>query len=192
MIHKLEQRLATWAETQPEDAQLTVLDYVVDWIESGNTLTQLADEVSKEMNFDISRALLTNYVVSLDPNGKRRLERARHEGAHGNVDQAIKILDNASPDKEQLIKAKQRADVRLWTAERWNKRDLGRAPDVQITVNNNTLHLDAMRMRQAQLTRQQETVRALPPSDARLISVETTHPAEDDIADVIGIEPGES
>jgi hypothetical protein len=192
MIHQLERRLAAWTETQEEEKQYTVLDYVVDWVESGRTLLQLSNEVGEAMQWDISRAMLVNYVTAGDPILKRRLEKARLEGAHGAVDVATQIIDDAPTyDKEQLAKAKARADVRLWTAERWNKKELGKAADVQITVNNNTLHIDAMRVRQHQLLASDHEERQLeaPASRARLISVETTQVAEDVIADVVSIEP---
>lgn len=188
MIHVLERRLALWLETQDEGKEYTVLDYVIDWVESGNTLTKLADEVSEVMKWDISRAMLTNYVTGGDPIVRRRLEKARLEGAHGAVDQAVKIIDAANTsDKEQLQKAKMQADARFWVAERWNRTDLGKAPDISVVVNSNTLHLDAMRMRAVQLE-PANRVTAGEAQRARLISVETTHSDGSVIADAIDAE----
>lgn len=196
MIQILEKRLAQWSETQEEERVYTVLDYVVDWVESGKTLLSLSNEVGEEMEWDISRAMLVSYVTAGDPLLRRRLEQARQEGAHGAVDVATQIIDDASTmDKEKLMKAKMRADVRLWTAERWNKKDLGKAPDVLVNINHNTMHLDALRRRSimaaTSVVQEQEQL-ATAPSPARLISVSSTQPAEDVIADVISIERGES
>lgn len=196
MIQILERRLRDWTETQPEDKEYSVLDYVCSWIESGFTLTMLADQISEEMKWDISRAMLTSYVTNEgDAAAKRRLEQARLAGAHGLNDQAIKIIDNASVDKDSLTKAKMRADTRQWTAERWNRKDLGKAPDVAITVNNNTMHLDALRRRAfAQISPgQDESLPDRAQPRARLYrGAEESAQQPDDIADVIAIEPGES
>lgn len=195
MIHQLERRLAEWVETQPEDQTFDVADFACSWVASGNTMTQLADEISASMGFDISRDMVMRYLNEGRPDLSRRLEKARRDGAHGMVDQAIKTADNASTfSKEDLQKAKQQTDVRLWVAERWNKKELGRAPDTVITVNNNTLHLDALRARQLQRSSQEK--RVLEPqlsyAPARLIDAgNSAQEQADDIADVISIEPSE-
>lgn len=195
MIHQLERRLAKWAETQDEDQSYDVADYVCSWVRSGFTITKLTDELSEDMKWDISRDMLMRYLNEGRPDMARRLEKARQEGAHGMVDQAIKIVDSTPADKELIQKAKLQADTRMWTAERWNKKDLGRAPDTQIVINHNTLHLDAMRARQLQRAHQAERVLDQPGSyaPARLIEgADSSAESVDVIADVISIEPGAS
>jgi hypothetical protein len=190
MIQVLERMKNEWAQTQDvEPMTLTALDYAVSYVASGGTLTQLATDVSKALEWDISRDMLMRYLGEGQPDARRRFEDARSTGAHGLVEQAIQIADEANTsDKEHLAKAKMRADARLWTAERWNRKDMGKAPDVQITVNHNTLHLDALRVRQLQLAEQRNALPASEPVRARLIGVETTQVSEDVIDAVI--EPG--
>jgi hypothetical protein len=192
MAWELERRLAEWTQTQDEGSY-DVLDYACSWVASGHTLTKLTDEISETLKWDISRDMLMRYLKDGRPDAARRLEQARLDGAHGMVDQGIKIIDDASTaDKEQLMKAKMQAEIRQWTAERWNRKELGRAPEVQITVNNNTLHIDAMRTRQVQLSNHEERVLEPAQSRARLIDAKSLAHDEDVIADVVSIESGES
>jgi hypothetical protein len=189
MIQALERRKNEWLETQ-EDDTLDVLDYAESWIASGKTLTRLSDEISDEVKFEISRDMLKRFLgEGRKAEADKRLAEARNDGAHGMVETAIKIVDDANTsDKEQLAKAKMKAETRLWAAERWNRKDMGKAPDVSVVINHNTLHLDALRVRQLQLAEQRN---ALPASDvarARLISPDRSV-SEVDVIDAV-IEPG--
>jgi hypothetical protein len=191
MIQVLERMKNEWAQTlDAEPATLTALDYAVSYVASGGTLIQLAYDVSQALQWDISRDMLMRYLSEgREAEAKQRFENARSTGAHGLVEQAIKIADEANTsDKEQLTKAKMRADARLWTAERWNRKDMGKAPDVSVVINHNTLHLDALRVRQLQLAEQRNALPASEPTRARLISPDRSV-SEVDVIDAV-IEPG--
>jgi hypothetical protein len=151
LLQCLERRTREWAETQ-DDGTYDMLDYAESWIAGGNTLTKLAAEISEDSKLEISRDMLKRVLAEgRKAEADRRLAEARIDGAHGLVEEAISIVDKASDaDKDKLTHAKMKAETRLWAAERWNKKELGRAPDVAITINNNTLHLDALRVRQVE------------------------------------------
>lgn len=121
------------------------LEYVVQWVEAGKTITELA----KDIGVDCTPEMISRYLYKTWPDTAGvALAKARSQGAHGMVDRALEILDDApTHDREHLTKAKMRADGRLWVAERWNKNELGRSPDTVVNINHNTLHLDAMRKR---------------------------------------------
>lgn len=167
MIHELERRTREWTETQDvELGELGHLDYAESFVASGGTMVRLADEISDAVGFEISRDMLKRYLAEgRRDEANKRLAEARHDGAHGLVEEAMRIVDDApTGDKEQLAKAKMKAETRLWAAERWNRNDLGRSAEVSIVVNNNTLHLDAMRKR---VVEQEKSAPALPLAHAR-------------------------
>lgn len=195
LIIELEKRTREWAQTHDEEQAgiYDHLDYAESWIASGKTLTKLADDIGESVGFELSRDMLKRYLSEgRKDEANKRLAEARNDGAFGLVDQAMQLVDDANTsDKEKLTKAKMQAETRLWAAERYNKRDLGKAADVQINLNMNTLHLDALRVRELE-REQQKAVPALDPSRARLIGVEMTQPAEDVIEAVILPNEGES
>jgi hypothetical protein len=181
-----------------EDETSTHLDYVCEWVSSGKTLTVLAEEITTAGQVGeidtgmLRRYLLRNWPADTDP----RLNKARRAGAHTMVEEARKLIDDTSDGatRDQLQRAKLRGDVRMWTAERWNKEELGKAPDIALTINHNTLHLDALRQRAvARVTPVKETVSvASGAAPARLIGVEVTQNESEaevvDITEDIGFE----
>lgn len=133
------------------------LEYVVDWVKGGKTLVELASDISVALNMriviagsvfeDITSRMITKYLNAKYPDtAGAQLAAARREGAHGMVAQAMQIADDVPADREEIAKAKLRVDTRLWAAERWNRDELGKAPEVALQLNVNALHLDAMRV----------------------------------------------
>jgi hypothetical protein len=134
------------------DDKATTLDYVVSWIESGRTMIELSKALTEDAGEEISDRYVSRYLH--DTYGDEyagRVGAARRIGAFAMVDQAIDIVDEASTfDKTHLAKAVARANVRQWTAERFNRKELG-APKGEGTTNItiNSLHIDALRARNA-------------------------------------------
>lgn len=135
------------------------LEYVVDWVKSGKTVVELASSISARLGSeieiggeifrDINARMISKYLITKWPDtAGAALAAARREGAHGLVAEAMQIADDVKADREDIAKAKLRVDTRLWAAERWNRDELGKAPEVQLNVNLNSLHLDAMRVKQ--------------------------------------------
>lgn len=146
MIAELEKR--TKEECEPGS---THLDYVVDWVAGGKTMVELAADIKDTINVEVSNMMLSKYIhLTWPETAGPALAAARKRGAHNLVAEAMGIADDAPNDRDAIRKAKLRSDVRLWAAERWNRDELGRAPEVQLNVNVNNLHLDAMRVRTLQ------------------------------------------
>ena len=84
----------------------------------------------------------------------------------------MQIADEVPADREQIAKAKLRVDTRLWAAERWNRDELGKAPEVALQLNINALHLDAMRVQRIPAKES-----AVPIAGARAFIIPTSDPA---------------
>jgi hypothetical protein len=149
MIAELERRAAAF-----DDA--TVLEYAVDWIGSGKSITELADDISDTLGHGdeyVTRHMLSKYLNAL-PGGAQALAEARGEGAHGLAESGIKMVDEAadSGSKEQIAGAKSAADFRLRMAGHWNRADYAPQQNgqVNVQVNFGQQHLDALRRRSVQ------------------------------------------
>ncbi len=142
--------LARAVEELEEDA--TTLDYVVSWIESGRTMIELSKALTEDAGEDITDRYVTRYLMNAyGDEYTGRVAAARRIGAFAMVDQAIDIVDEAPTfDKTSLAKAVARANVRQWTAERFNRKELGAPKDAGTTnITINSLHIDALRARNA-------------------------------------------
>lgn len=94
-----------------------------------------------------SHQLLYKYAHSTD---ERWAEfcKARKQGAHGLVEEAAEILENANPlFPGDVSKAREQAGHIRWMAERYNKDEFGGTPQVAVQLNIGALHLDALRAR---------------------------------------------
>lgn len=192
MVLELEQRTRLYFE----DDEHTVLDYVCAWQAGGNTLKRLAVEISEDTKLDppidsgtIRRWLNRTYDRDeLD----ERLAEARELGAHALVDAALDDAEEIDDTAAAKI-VRVRNDARHWTAERWNRRELGQSkPGVNVTLNVGTLHLDAMRQRNAEAARTPST-RDVPRARSSLLGGATDGLAEGGsaIADAIVIDPAD-
>lgn len=143
----------------------TVLEYAIDWVGSGKTLTELADSISRRLKQGdeyITRHMVSRYLNGL-PGGAQALNAARSEGAHGLADSGVKIVDDAEGgDREAIAAAKARADFRLRMAGFWNKPEYAAQQKGEVNVNFRLgdMHLDALRRRAVQ--GRVETPTALP------------------------------
>lgn len=174
------------------------LEYVVDWVKGGKTLVELASDLSSSLNMrividgsifeDITARMITKHLNAKFPDEAGvALAAARREGAHGMVAQAMQIADEVPADREQIAKAKLRVDTRLWAAERWNRDELGKAPEVALQLNINALHLDAMRVQRiAKESAVPAKESAVPIAGARAFIIPTSDPASrEELADEV-------
>jgi len=159
----------------------TLLDYVCGWLESGETLSSLTDELATELDLTISRNLLPNYLrAKYGEDGQARLAHARSIGATSMVEDARDIIDGAdASSRENLQHAQMRANIRTWTAERFNREQFGQPKQGSVTINVGHLHLDALRQRASLATQPRAIVG----------SVEVTQGSASDIAAGIAPEP---
>lgn len=130
-----------------EDEQESVLAFVLEWTKSGRTMLQLAEKISEGIESEVMRGTLDTYVRTLAPDATEQLRDARKIGAHGMLEESIDVTDKAG-DKDQAAVARGKASSRQWAAERWNREEMGQPkPGAGLTININTLHLDALRAR---------------------------------------------
>ncbi len=133
-----------------EEEDETPLEYVVGWLQGGKTMVELAAEISKDTKMDHTDRYITRYLSRAYPDTfASEAAAARKLGAFAMVDEARSIIDNAPTyDKTVLAKEIARASIRQWTAERFNRAELG-APKEQMQVNVSiaSLHMDALRQR---------------------------------------------
>jgi len=133
------------------DEGATVLDYVCGWLEGGDTMVALGRDLAEELNTKIPKNLLHNYLRSkYGEEGETRLAHARSVGATMMVDEAREIIDDADDSsREKLQHAQMKANMRTWTAERFNRSLYGQPKQGSVTINVGHLHLDALRQRAA-------------------------------------------
>lgn len=149
MITELERRAAAFDGA-------TVLEYACDWVGSGKTIAELAEDISDTLGHGddyVTRHMLSKYLNGID-GGAQALADARSEGAHGIADKGLKMVDDAatSGSKEDIAGAKSAADFRLRMAGHWNKREYApqQQAGVNVQVNFGQQHLDALRRRSVQ------------------------------------------
>lgn len=129
------------------DTGCTPLDFVDEWIGSGQSLLALADSLSASMGEPVRRDALSRLVYNFE-GGRTRLPEARRRGADALVDQAVKLMDEAPTDsREALTKTIKQVEFRQWLAERSYPGNWGGAKhsvNVGINLTLGELHLKAM------------------------------------------------
>ena len=150
-----------------EPSPYSILDYAVAWIENGQTLRRLADDLAVELGFPLWQGTLVSLLLETGGSeqvseNERRLSNARARGGHAAVEDAQAIVDAPMADQVDVSAAASRARVRLWTAERWNRAELGKAPEVQIAISASQLYLDALRAPRARAAMVAPSPLALP------------------------------
>lgn len=133
------------AEMDMEGA--TVLDFVVDWVASGRTVYDLARQVGADTKLDVTREMVSRYVNGLEEDASERIASARTRGATAMVEEAKAIVDEKRDTREELTRAKNQAEMRMWFAERLDRAAFGAPKQQPVQVTIQTLHLDALRSR---------------------------------------------
>ncbi len=147
MLAELERR------TREEfDGDATHLDFAEHWLSNGKSLQDLADAVGA------ARETLRRYLLELDAKAGERLDRARARGAHSLVDKATTAFDGivAFKPSDDITLAKSKSDMQLRVAALWNRDEFGAKPPASVNITFNTLHLDALRIRPATVTVEQQ------------------------------------
>ena len=133
---ELERRTRTeW----PDEPERTQLEWVAQYQAGGGLLKTLADECK------CSPAFLREYLrVKFGADAVRdALRRAREEGAHSLVEEALIKADVATPENANAVRLQ--VQTRQWVAERWNAAELGGQKQQGMTINIGTLMLEALR-----------------------------------------------
>jgi len=120
------------------------LDYACDWIAGGDTIAALADKLSIDVGHRVSRPHLSGILHGFAPDATERIEKARREGAHALVEQAVKIADEAELTTAGVQKAGLQVRTRQWTAEKFAPADFGSKITGVAHVSIGQLMLDAL------------------------------------------------
>lgn len=124
----------------PDEPEATTLDYVCRWLADGKTFRSLCRDlgVSAPMVYDSLNHAFGSDTV------RAEFAKAREVGAHQLVDEAIEIADDAPPEEAALANLRVRA--RQWTAERWNRRELGvdKGGSVSVSLSLGQLMINAL------------------------------------------------
>lgn len=110
---------------------------VLDRIANGETIGALAKELDCSRNF-------LGFTMNKDPELRGLLAVAKAEAASAYAEQALEIADTVVPDREEIQKAKLKIDQRRWMAEAYDHQQFGGAEKGGITMNVQTLHLEAL------------------------------------------------
>lgn len=124
----------------------TALDWVCNYVESGETLRALAKEL--DVTSGTLRLALERRFGRAEV--KTRIAAARIEGGHSMNDKAIERSQNIS-DKEDAAGARVEVGAYQFTAKTWNREQYGdrQTNAVQVNLGLPALHLDALRRRAA-------------------------------------------
>lgn len=155
------------------------LDGLVAYLESGGTLSALADEMTRDLGVAVSRSLLSYVAQRLEDDAPARLTAARRAGAAAHVETAMQIVDDADTSRRETVQhAKMRSDVRLWIAERTDSANFGASTKVTGSLTVGQLHLDALRARPT--VRPADPAAAIAASVVPFAVIESTSVAADD------------
>lgn len=153
MMAELERRTREYFEVEagaPSDH--SHLDYVVAWVEGGNTMRALVDAMGVDLGHEVSPALLSVYLYSNFRESEARLKQARARGAHSMLDDSISIVDEPQFDNVGVARAASRARTRVQVAERWNRAELGNQQQTNVAISITGLHIDALRAPRVTIT----------------------------------------
>ena len=136
--------------TQP----YTSLNYVADWIESGNTIKELAAELSRQLAHEVTYARIM--ATLREQHGatatEDALDASRARASHSLAETAMELVDAPADSNVDVSRAASRARTRQWMAERYNPAKYGMQKGVSVSVSIGLLHLDALRAQPARAT----------------------------------------
>ena len=111
-------------------------------ISDGRPLHQVAERAG------VSRFTLAEWLDS--PDREQLYKRARAKSATVLAESTIQIADNgAAESAPDPARDKLRIQARQWLAARWDRHQYGDRQDTGVTINVQSLHLDALRRRPA-------------------------------------------
>lgn len=124
-------------ERWPDEPERTHLEYIAERHAAGERMLDMAKELNVSYRMLHAYLTLTYGVESV----RQSLSHAREQAAHVLAEQQLGLSDEAN---ERNASAKRlQIESRRWLAERYNPREFGKAPAVQVNVG--VLMLDALR-----------------------------------------------
>jgi hypothetical protein len=114
---------------------------LVDRIANGETLAAVA------LSLDCSRGLLSTYL-NRDEGRRAILSRARGTSADAMAEETLTLADAATPATERV--ARLQIEQRRWLASKYLPDTYGEKAPASLTINVNTLHLEALKQLRAE------------------------------------------
>lgn len=147
------QRRAVLVLSQGEDHAPTMLDYVADRIESGETIKELALDLTDTLGDVVTYARIMAVLRAEhgDDAVEARLDASRKRASHCLAEDALAIVDQEVDSNVDVARAASRARTRQWLAEKWNRQQYGQDKGVSLHITTGSLHLDALRAAPASL-----------------------------------------
>lgn len=149
---KLKRQLALWV------AENGGWQRIIERIADGETVGHIAQSINLEGHGPISRSWLSHQING-NPKRKELVREARSIAAGAYAEKAMDIADEVLPDRDHVAKAKLRVDLLMKHAASLDPQTWGEKKEpAGVTVNIQTLHMDALRWREIA----PEAVEALP------------------------------
>ncbi len=130
------------------------------------------------------------WLITRTPELKEAYQKALEVKADHLVEEAQGLIDGADLSREAIQKADAQAKFRIWFASKLNRKTYGdpeKQNGVQVTLNIETLHLDALRKSPANVPAlPASSGTALPPVKEAIIISEDEHGSEDHTPSVAG------
>jgi hypothetical protein len=114
---------------------------ILERIANGETFKQIAPD------YGVSKSYVHRMISrKSQPKLREAYERARRESAEAHAQKALEILDNVTPTRDEIAKARAQAEHRRWLAQAYDRDTFGPPQqNAQVTLNIASLHLDALR-----------------------------------------------
>lgn len=143
----LQEALEKRAREASDEQPISTLDYVCEWLESGNTLKELALELSQDLEHEVTYARLMAMLRSEhgDSATEAALDLARARASHCYAEESKTIVDEPADTSAEVSRAASRSKSRQWLAQAYNPGRFGQQKGVSVSVSIGSLHLDALR-----------------------------------------------
>lgn len=147
MIAELERRAK---DAGPE---VTAIDIVCEWTAEGQTMADLARELTEATGQTISPGVIGSWVNSTKE-GNTKITAARALAAHVLAEKTLGVFEELSGTevtREEVALGKAKAEVMQWLASKWNRPQYGtEAASINVQINAGDAHLEALRRRAIQ------------------------------------------
>lgn len=129
--------------------EASALDYILEWVANGRFLSDLATEIARDPNEDVSRTALSHAAHRLSPEASERIAQARRAGADALAEDACQLLDDAGASPDAIATARRQSNHRRWFASRGDRpRHLTAIDAVHVSIGA-VMHLQSLQGRVA-------------------------------------------
>jgi hypothetical protein len=144
---ELERRTRDSFEPVEGEPPMRSLDYVCLWIENGQTMKELAAELTRSLKFEVTYGQLRRFLDKTwgETECESKLSISRARASHSMAESALAIVDEPQDTNVGVSRASSRAKSRQWLAERYNRAAYGNDKSASVHISIGSLHLDALR-----------------------------------------------